>query len=329
MRSEEIHARIGSKWPDVLARLGVDRKFLTGRHGPCPICDGTDRFRFDNKWGRGSWYCSNCKSNDAFALLMSIHGWDFAIARQKVLEVAGLQSNQSVRERLPPRARQRASAAALSKPMKRVLRIVHESRSLESCPEVAEYLRGRRLWPLTAGHSLRAHSRLQYWEHGRAIGRFPSLVADVRDVAGDLVTLGVIYTHNGRKLAVPQPKKLLSKLQGRHGCAVRIFPSTGDALGIAEGVETSIAAHQLYGMPVWAAWSAGMLAKFEPPSGIARLSIFADHDDAGIEAASTLAERLTDRLHVEIRIPPRYRTDWADFLAEGGEPAAAARIRPL
>jgi putative DNA primase/helicase len=192
MRSEEIHARIGSKWPDVLERLGVDRRFLTGRHGPCPICDGTDRFRFDNKWGRGSWYCSNCKSNDAFALLMGIRGWDFATARQQVLAAAGLQANQAVRERQLSCAQQRAPAAALSKPTNRVLRVAHESRSLESCPEVAEYLAGRQLWPLTAGHSLRAHPRLQYWEHGRAIGCFPSLVADVRDVGGDLVTLGVI-----------------------------------------------------------------------------------------------------------------------------------------
>jgi putative DNA primase/helicase len=329
VRSEEIHARIDSRWPEVLERLGIDRRFLSKRHGPCPICEGKDRFRFDNKWGQGNWICSKCGSNDGFALLMEKYGWSFAVAREQVLAVAGLQSSLFPVEQQPIRSCRKPSFAAPSKPTSRVIRVVRESNSLESCPEVVEYLAGRRLWPLEPGHSLRAHARLQYWENGCAIGRFPSLVAEVRDVAGELATLGVIYTQLGKKLNVSQPKKLLSKLRGRHGCAARLFPAIGDVLGISEGVETALAAHQLYGIPVWAAWSASMLAKFEPPSGISRLVIFADHDEVGIKAAQTLAERLADRLHIETRIAPRYDSDWADFLLDGGDGAAAAKVAPL
>ena len=36
--------------------LGVPAKALTNRHGPCPICGGKDRFRFDDKGGRGTGY---------------------------------------------------------------------------------------------------------------------------------------------------------------------------------------------------------------------------------------------------------------------------------
>ena len=39
------------RWPNILAHFGVAEKFLTGKHGPCPICGGKDRFRFDNKEG--------------------------------------------------------------------------------------------------------------------------------------------------------------------------------------------------------------------------------------------------------------------------------------
>ena len=42
------------RWHGILTALGVPQEFLTGKHGPCPICGGKDRFRFDNKNGRGT-----------------------------------------------------------------------------------------------------------------------------------------------------------------------------------------------------------------------------------------------------------------------------------
>jgi putative DNA primase/helicase len=52
----EIHERLGSAWPQVLARLGLPESALRNRHGPCPVpsCGGKDRFRFDNKRKRGT-----------------------------------------------------------------------------------------------------------------------------------------------------------------------------------------------------------------------------------------------------------------------------------
>jgi hypothetical protein len=62
MKSAEIHARAGDTWPAILEALGVPSAALTGKHGPCPAqaCGGKDRFRFDNKWGRGDWFCNQC-----------------------------------------------------------------------------------------------------------------------------------------------------------------------------------------------------------------------------------------------------------------------------
>ena len=37
------------RWPNILAHFGIAESFLTGKHGPCPICGGKDRFRFGNK----------------------------------------------------------------------------------------------------------------------------------------------------------------------------------------------------------------------------------------------------------------------------------------
>ena len=49
--------------------LGVPAKALTNRHGPCPVCGGKDRFRFDDKGGRGTWICSTCGAGDGIELV--------------------------------------------------------------------------------------------------------------------------------------------------------------------------------------------------------------------------------------------------------------------
>ena len=59
-----------NKWSDVLSKLGVDQSFLKKKHGPCPMCGGTDRFRFDNKGGNGTWICNQCGAGNGMNLIM-------------------------------------------------------------------------------------------------------------------------------------------------------------------------------------------------------------------------------------------------------------------
>ena len=61
--------RARRRWPEILPRLGVDTRFLTNNHGPCPICGGKDRYRFDNKDGSGSYYCHQCGPGSGVILL--------------------------------------------------------------------------------------------------------------------------------------------------------------------------------------------------------------------------------------------------------------------
>ncbi|MDF7723268.1 primase-helicase zinc-binding domain-containing protein, partial [Enterobacter hormaechei subsp. xiangfangensis] len=37
-------------WPHILPALGV--KVIKNRHQACPVCGGSDRFRFDDREGR-------------------------------------------------------------------------------------------------------------------------------------------------------------------------------------------------------------------------------------------------------------------------------------
>lgn len=88
LRAADIHARLGSSWPRVLAQLGVGESFLRKKPGPCPVCGGTDRYTFDNYKGRGDFLCRHCSAGDGFALLERVHGWTFAEALSNVIAAA-------------------------------------------------------------------------------------------------------------------------------------------------------------------------------------------------------------------------------------------------
>lgn len=80
------------RWPDLLADLaGLTADQLSDKHQPCPCCGGTDRYRFDDRDGSGSWYCNQCGGRDGAGgggtgmdLLLRITGWSFADACRRI-----------------------------------------------------------------------------------------------------------------------------------------------------------------------------------------------------------------------------------------------------
>lgn len=319
LRAEDIHAQIGGNWPSVLAELGVPAERLRKKAGPCPACGGDDRFTFDNRKGRGDFFCRGCGAGSGFDLLMRVHRWTFAEARREVLRVVGLQPDTVLRQRPP--ATPPAVAGAIARPTQRIRVMSRELCALGECSDAVAYLESRGLWPLPAGCGLRAHVLADYWTDGQRGGRFPALVGEVRDVTGELVTLHVTYLAEGRKYAGGEARKLLSPLTGRRGCSVRLMPAAGEVLGIAEGIETALSAALIHAVPVWAALNASLLARFEPPRGVDRLIVFADRDVAGLEAAATLMERLQGRVTLEVRTPRAPAKDWNDVLQHRHEAA--------
>lgn len=318
MRADEIHARLATSWPRVLVQLGIAEATLQNKHGPCPACGGKDRFRFDNKRGRGDYICGQCGAGDGFRLLERVHGWPFSEARKRVLEAAGFTDGTFRPIALAPVSHAEILVSAAS-PSERVHRLRRDRCSIEVCDDAVDYLASRGLWPLPPDCTLKALATAEYWHEGQRVGRYPALIADVVDVAGELVTCHVTYLHQRKKIADYEPRKILSAMTGRAGCAVRLMPAT-EVLGIAEGIETALSASVLDAIPVWAALNTSLLSKFEPPPGVLRLRIYADRDEPGLAAATHLMERLQGRVALEIRIPPSPAKDWNDVLKHCNEP---------
>lgn len=169
---------------------------------------------------------------------------------------------------------------------------------------------------------LRFHTGLDYWHDGQCIGRFPAMLAAVTSPTGELVTIHRTYlTSDGCKAPVPTVKKLCSPAGAMGGASIKIgTPTTRPdgrlGLGIAEGIETALAASLLFGVPVWAGVSAHGLVIFAPPPSVRNVYVFADNDESqtGQKAAAQLAERLTRQGFTVRTHTPSTIGDWNDQL---------------
>lgn len=294
-----VRAAIG-KWKGILIALGVDDNFLRDKHGPCPFCAGTDRFRFDDKDGRGTWICSQCGAGNGFDFAMRWLDKSFAETARAVDEIVGTVI-------AVPQQKAKQDPAIR-------LREIYRGCTEAKGTLVENYLSSRGLTVPEVG--IMYHPKLAYFNDGRLVDHWPAMVAVVSDKHGQPNTLHVTYlTPDGRKQPVTPNRKIMTPKAPMAGGAVRLSEA-GKTLGIAEGIETALAASVLESVPVWAATNATMLSQFEPPTGTDRLIIYGDNDAnfTGQKAAYELANRLTIAgLEVVVMIPAR-PGDWNDEL---------------
>lgn len=145
----------------------------------------------------------------------------------------------------------------------------------------------------------------------------PTMAGRVTDfVTGQPMTLHFTkLAPDGRgKASVDKPKLLLRGHQ-KQGGIIRLCSDVTTGLGLAEGIETALAVVAGGWSPVWSAIDAGNLAALPVLPGIESLTVFADHDDAGIKGADALVARWRAAGREARVIPaPKAGTDWADCI---------------
>ena len=299
---KSTHEMARGRWSELLPHFGVDASFLKNTHGPCPICGGKDRFRWDDKDSKGGYICSGCGSGDGFNLVQKVTGKGFT---QIAAEIDAWLGRTFA-----------GTPGYLPKPVgeeedqrKAMIRVWSE------CSKPT---------PITPGGIYMAHrtGRDRVWagfmEH-RAIGvagnAHPALVGKIASFEGRAINLHLtLLTPSGEKASV-EPSKRVMKGKLPDGCAIRIGDA-GPIMGVAEGVETAVSASIMYGIPVWACVNGTLLSKWMPPALAKEIVVFGDNDRnfAGQAKAYTLANRLEviHKRRVTVEIPDMPGSDWND-----------------
>lgn len=346
-RIGKVTAAARGRWGEILPALGVGAEYLVDRHGPCPGCGGRDRYRYDDRDGRGTWICGGGggepAAGDGLDLLRHVHGWTLAEALDAVAEYLGLDHAAAVSPR-PSRPAQRTTppvtttAPGAVRDRLRAAWATAVPLDAPAAEPARAYLRWRGLGAIL--EDLPADLRLElaapYYlppsdgdPRPRLHGRWPALVAVVRDVDGRGVAIHRTWldSSGAGKATITDPatgraapvRKLRTLAPGMsRGAAIRLYPP-GDTLIVAEGIETALAARiAVPELPAWAAVSSGGIARLRVPPDVREVIVAADHDPngAGERAARDLAGRLrTDGVTVRLAMPEAIGADWADVLA--------------
>lgn len=163
-------------------------------------------------------------------------------------------------------------------------------------------------------------------------GKFFCILSQIRTAKGYPIRLHRTYiTKDGLKLVLSDnnPKKMTPAIPQTSitGGAIHLTPAGTKVLGIAEGLETTLAVSMATGMPMQCCINAQLLASWQPAKGTKVVFVWEDKDrsQAGSNATKKLIERLktTDIKIIVCQItdpiPEKEKgIDWLDIFSTYG-----------
>ena len=292
-------------WPRILPALGV--KVIKNRHQACPVCGGSDRFRFDDKEGRGTWFCNQCGAGDGLKLVEKVFDVSSSEAAQKVNAVTG---------NLPPVAPEAIAAAETETDADRKTAAELAAKLMEKTRPATgnAYLTrkgfpGRESLMFTATHKT-----------GGVTYRAGDVVVPLHDETGALVNLQLINSDGlKRTLKGGQVKGTCHTIEGQKQAGKRQW--------IAEGYATALTVHHLTGETVMVALSSvnllslASLVRQKHPA--CQIVLAADRDLNG--DGQTRAAAAAQACEGTVALPPVFG-DWNDAFMQNGEEATRKAI---
>lgn len=295
-----------------------------------------------------------------FKMIMWINNWSFGKTINEVgdylmLDPADYRSSAQTRQPVyvhTPRELTEEEIAEIKKITAKNKALFNESVPLSRAPKfIWKYLmsRGISLRASVFEGTVRYHPSIPYWiesdteldSRGKAklicLGNYPGFLAALTSEDEEYFNLHRTYlTPLGEKADVPKNKKIA--FTGKRSVMpkdafIRLGGKpTNGILGISEGIENALSGIRAYNIPVWAAYSSGVLKSRDVPSNVHTVIIFADKDrpdDLGNKAGEDAADDLRNKLEKEgktvIILLPKYdipenekSIDWNDVLVKYG-----------
>ncbi|PXW50011.1 plasmid and phage DNA primase [Grimontella sp. AG753] len=285
-------------WPRILPALGV--KVIKNRHQACPVCGGSDRFRFDDKEGRGTWFCNQCGAGDGLKLVEKVFGVKPSEAARRVNAVTGS---------LPPVATEVITATEAATEADRKAAATLASSLMEKTRTATgnAYLT-RKGFPAHECLTLTATHKT-----GGVTFSAGDVVVPLHDGTGALVNLQLINAGGDKRtLKGGAVKGCSHTLEGKK--------QAGKRLWIAEGYATALTVHHLTGETVMVALSSvnllslASLARQKHPA--CQIVLAADRDLNG--EGQTKAAAAADACNGVVALPPVFG-DWNDAFVRHGE----------
>ncbi|CAM7499504.1 Uncharacterized domain associated with phage/plasmid primase [Phytobacter diazotrophicus] len=292
-------------WPRILPALGV--KVMKNRHQACPVCGGSDRFRFDDKEGRGTWFCNQCGAGDGLKLVEKVFGVKPSEAARRVNAVTGS---------LPPVAPAvMAAAEAATEADRKAAAALAVTLMEKTRTATGNAYLTRKGFPAHECLTLATTHKT-----GGVTFSAGDVVVPLYDGTGALVNLQLINTGGDKRtLKGGAVKGCCHTLEGKK--------QAGKRLWIAEGYATALTVHHLTGETVMVALSSvnllslASLARQKHPA--CQIVLAADRDLNG--EGQTKAAAAADACGGTVALPPVFG-DWNDAFVRHGEEATRKAI---
>lgn len=259
------------RWGQIFQHYGLP-PINPARHykGECPICGRKGKFRIDDKEGMGTWICV-CGAGTGWSLLTEVTGKPFGMLAQEIDQFLG---NSFDRARNEP---------IINTKLERSVNRFRECSRIEGTPG-EQYLNGRGIFRMPKGGVKWSEGEV----HRETDKTWPVLYALASNEYGEAVQRHLTFLDGDKKADIEPNKKMLTLQEYSGSISVKLFEQKS-TLGIAEGIETALSAHQHYHLPVWSTLNSVLMERFKAPPGVTNLMIFADNDENGTGLAAAFA----------------------------------------
>ena len=265
------------RWKELIfPAFAITVPISKNKHGPCPICGGTDRFRCDDKQGKGTWICNQCNAGDGFELIVKSRGMTHSEVLKEVGSILGLSADSKVTDADRKKWREREEKQRL------------QAEADERKAQGSAAKRAERMW---RGKSVDRDcpylDRKQVQNHGCKINGKGNLLVPLFDIDGQIWNMQEIHADGYKPY-------LTGARVNDCFCIIGEITSADQIVCIAEGYATGASVYEATGYTTIIAFQSGNIDKV----GIAvrskylklQLVYCADDDsatlNAGIKAAN-------------------------------------------